>query len=116
MPNYRFSCTACGHEYHDLCPRYDETGEYPDVACPACASTEKTQGLTACQFAFAQPEGTSRFISNSTGHDYRFKDKMNKEVIPQRIAAENKSHMGGTDEIYRKIDDLNKDSSWGEVK
>jgi len=105
MPMYKFECGKCKHIYHDL-HSYDETGKYADVECPECKSKKKRQLVTACHFRFAQPEGTDRWNSESTGHDYRYKHKQ-PDIMKEREQAEERSHMGSSEEIYRQIDDLN---------
>jgi hypothetical protein len=98
--------------YEDLVP-YDETGKFPDVRCPFCNSKRKVQVAAACNFQFAQPEGTGRWISESTGHDYRFKHNLPK-VLNERKQAELRSKTGANP--YGKIDDTKNNSAWGEVK
>jgi putative FmdB family regulatory protein len=114
MPNYDFQCKSkkCGKHYEEMAS-YDETGKYPSVSCPHCGSKRKLRLVTACNFQFANPEGTDRWNSESGGHGYRFQHNLPK-VINERMRAEQASHMG-TD-VYNPINDLNKDSSWGEVK
>jgi putative FmdB family regulatory protein len=106
MPNYVFECKKCGKVYEEL-TRYDESGKYADVKCPDCGSAKKDKLMTACYFQFAQPEGTDRWNSDSTGHDYRYKSKQ-KSIRKEREAAEKASHMGSSEEIYRPINDLDK--------
>jgi putative FmdB family regulatory protein len=106
MPNYVFECKKCKKVYEELCS-YDDTEKYEGVKCPDCGHGKKTKLITACYFKFAQPEGTDRWNSDSTGHDYRYKSKQ-KQISDERAAAEAASHMGSGDEIYRPIDDLNK--------
>lgn len=110
MPFYLFECKECNVVYEEF-TRWDETGEYKDVACPKCGSKKKEKRATCCNFMFSNPEGTDRWNSDSTGHDYRYKTKQ-KETREERENAQKKSHMGGTDEIYKKYDDLNKDKNW----
>lgn len=86
MPTYEFQCKNCKCVYDELTP-YDETNKYPKVRCPDCGSKRKDKLLSAVNFSFAQPEGTSRWISDSTGHDYRFKHKQ-KDVRAERAAAQ----------------------------
>ena len=58
------------------------------------------------------PEGTDRWNSDSSGHDYRFHHNLPK-VIAERQAAE---EHGGNAEPYNPINDLERNSSWGEAK
>lgn len=112
MPNYTFQCKnkKC-HVVYDELADFDKTGKYKDVVCPNCNSKKKIQLPTACDFVFAQPVGTSRWISDSTGHDYRF--NYNKpNVIKERENASKKSHMGSSQEIYRDIDDTKIDKNF----
>lgn len=110
MPNYVFECKNCHLVYEEL-TKWDETGKYKDVVCPECGSKKKEQRATCCNFMFANPEGTDRWNSDSTGHDYRYKTKQ-KGDRELREAAEKKSHMGSGSEIYKQFDDLNKDKNW----
>lgn len=112
MPNFDFECKKCERVYEEI-TSYDETGKYKDVKCPHCGSKKKVKLLTACGFNFSNPEGTDRWNSESSGHDYRFHHNLPK-VINERRQAEEKSHMG-TD-VYNPINDLNKDTAWGDVK
>lgn len=114
MPTYVFQCKKCDHLYEEL-TSYDSTGKYKGVKCPACRSARKEQRVGRVAFQFTNPVGTDRWNSESTGHDYRFHHNL-PNVIEQRKQAELRSHMGGGEEIYRSIDDLNKDQSWGEAK
>jgi putative FmdB family regulatory protein len=112
MPNYDFECKQCSRVY-DCIAAYDETGKYPSVKCPECNSKKKTKLMSSCNYAFSNPVGTDRWNSESSGHDYRFHHNLPK-VIEERRRAEEKSLMGSNP--YNEINDLNKDSSWGEVK
>lgn len=112
MPHYDFECKKCKHVYDDIAP-FDETNKYPGVCCPECGSKKKIKLMSGCNYAFSQPQGTDRWNSESGGHDYRFKHNLPK-VIKERRDAELKSHMGASP--YSKINDLDKDSSWGKVK
>ena len=114
MPFYNFQCKnkKCGQVYEDLAS-WDETGKYPDVRCPHCNSKRKIQLATACNFQFSNPEGTGRWISDSTGHDYRFKHNLPK-VLEERKKAELASKSGANP--YRKIDDISSGNNFGEVK
>lgn len=111
MPNYSFSCLKCKETYEDLVP-YDETEKYSTVKCPFCNSKRKTKLMTVCNFQFTNPEGTGRWISEATGHDYRFKHNLPK-VIKQRKDAE---IAGKNPNPYNPINDLNSDKSWGKAK
>lgn len=110
MPNYNFLCKKCNKVYDDLVA-YDEKDKYPTVVCPFCNSKKKTKLMTACNFQFAQPEGTGRWISDAQGHDYRFKHNLPK-VLKERQAAE---EAGKSPMPYNPINDLNSDTSWGQV-
>jgi len=112
MPNYDFECKQCNRVY-DCIVAYDETGKYPSVKCPDCNSKKKNKLMSSCNYAFSNPVGTDRWNSESSGHDYRFHHNLPK-VIEERRKAEEKSLMGSNP--YNNIDDLNKDSSWGEAK
>lgn len=102
MPFYEFECNKCKLKYDDLVVSYDETGKWPTVKCPECGSKKKTKLMSNCQFNFANPEGTDRWNSQSTGHDYRFKHNIPK-VKKEREMAEALSHMGSSP--YKSIDD-----------
>lgn len=110
MPTFSFSCKKCNAGYNDLVP-FDPTGKYKDVSCPHCGSRSKTKLMTTCSFAFAQPEGTDKWNSESVGHDYRFKHKL-PQVIEERKNAE-LAHRGA--DPYNHIDDLGDDGNFGEV-
>lgn len=110
MPTYNFECKKCGASYEDL-TNYDATGKYADVQCPVCNSKRKKQIPSTCNFVFAQPQGTSRWISDSTGHDYRYKHNQ-PNVRKQRENAEKKSHMGGSKDIYRQMNDIDNDQAY----
>lgn len=112
MPQYEFECKKCKTVYAELTP-YDDTGKYPKIKCPECGSKRKDKLLSVCNFQFAQPEGTSRWISDTHGHGYRFNHNLPK-VIAERQAAEEASHMGA--DVYNPINDLENDANWGEVK
>ena len=112
MPNYNFECKKCHIVYDEIVP-YDETGKYKTVKCPSCNSKSKTKLLNACSFNFANPEGTDRWNSESTGHDYRFHHNLPK-VIAERQAAEEASHVGAN--VYNPIDDISKASSWDSLE
>ena len=110
---YNFACKKCKHEYEELCTRYDETGEYPDVSCPKCNSKKKNKLVSlVAEAVFAQPEGTSKW---NRSHDLRYWKKM-ESVRAERELAEKVSHMGTGDEIYNNIDDITHGKSFGEVQ
>ncbi len=90
---------------------YDPSGKYKNVVCPICSSVKKEKLPTACNFNFSNPVGTDRFTSDSTGHDYRCKTKWEKDKA-NREMVEKKSHMGGTKEIYKDIDDFKDDKNF----
>lgn len=92
MPLYNYLCNQCDNEFEELSP-YDETGEYPNVACPRCGSTDKEKVPSTFAFNFTNPEGTDRWNSGNSGHDYRFKTKT-PQVQAERALAEAASHMG----------------------
>jgi hypothetical protein len=91
---------------------YDESDKYPSVICPSCGSKKKEKIMSACNFNFANPVGTDRWNSEKSGHDYRFKHKL-PSVIKERKNAE---IAGKTAQPYKKINDLNRNDSWGKVK
>lgn len=92
MPTMNFECKKCKKPYESIVP-FDETGKYKTVKCPECESKTKTVLMTACNYAFAQPEGTDKWNSMSKGHDFRFKHNIPK-VKQERQMAEALSHMG----------------------
>ena len=92
MPIYTFRCKKCEHEYEEL-SSFDKTGKYPKIKCPECGSASKTNLISSCNFAFANPVGTDKWNSDSTGHDYRFKHNI-PNVKAEREAAQAASHMG----------------------
>lgn len=114
MPMYKFQCKnkKCGHIYSDLV-NMDHTGKYSGVKCPKCNSKKKAMMVSVGNFIFAEPEGTSRYISEATGHDYRYKHKQ-KSVRKEREEATKRSHMG--DNPYNPIDDVSSGKYFGEVK
>ena len=69
--------------------------------------------MSSTSFNFTNPEGTSRWNSEPSGHDYRFKHNQPK-VAKERANAEAASHMGS--QPYRKIDDISSGKNFGEVK
>lgn len=112
MPCYEFECKKCSKVYEDIVP-YDEKGKYKGVVCPHCGSKRKTRLISACNFMFAQPEGTDRWNSESGGHGYRFEHNKPK-VMAEREAAQKASHVG--ENPYNAINDIDTDANWGEVK
>jgi len=92
MPTYIFECKNCQNIYEDLTP-HDETGKYKNVECPDCGSKKKLKLLSACNFNFADPVGSDRWNSDSTGHDYRYKYNQ-PNVRKEREMAKKMSHMG----------------------
>lgn len=92
MPIYEFECKSCKANYEALAS-FDETGKYKTVVCPECGSKKKEKRISAPNFAFAQPEGTDKWNSESSGHDYRFKHNIPK-VKEERAMASALSHMG----------------------
>lgn len=109
MPFYLFQCKKCDTEYEELCS-YDETKKYPGVCCPECGSKSKTQLPTTCNFQFAQPEGTDRWNSDSTGQDYRWKAKYLPKALKERQMAQQMSHMGATPYVDNSEKDINLDT------
>lgn len=109
IPRYDFKCKKCNKVYEEFVA-YDETGKYKSVACPSCSSKRKEKLLSSCGFMFSNPEGTDRWNSESTGHDYRFHHNLPK-VIEERQRAEEASHVGNNP--YNEINDLDNDDAWG---
>jgi len=112
MPIKEFSCKNCDSVYEDLV-KHDEKGKYPGVLCPECGSEEKTPLMSSCKCNFTNPVNSDRWNSESTGHDYRFKHNL-PNVIKQRQAAEQQSHMG-TDP-YPNKDDISSGKYFSEVQ
>lgn len=108
MPRYDFQCKKCECVYEEIVA-YDESGKYPTIKCPKCSSKKKDKLITTCNYSFSNPVGTDRWNSESSGHDYRFKHNLPK-VLDERRRAEENSHMGKN--VYKEINDLDKDSSW----
>lgn len=106
MHTYDFECKKCHHVYEEL-TEYDESGKYPKVKCPKCNSKKKLKLMSAPTFTFTNPEGTDRWNSAKSGHDYRFKHNIPK-VQQERQMAEALSHMG-TDP-YGGGDDIEMDT------
>lgn len=114
MPSYVFKCISCDAEYEEVCS-YDDSGKYKNVKCPFCDSVKKEKLLTApLAFIFSQPEGTKNWISDSCGHDYRFKHKQPK-VREERAMAQAMSKMG-SNPYGNAIDDVSGGEYFGEVK
>lgn len=114
MPFYEFLCEKCEQKYEEL-TSYDESGKYAKVVCPHCGSKKKTKLVSNCNFTFANPVGTDRWNSDSSGHDYRFKYNQPR-VRAEREAAEKASHMGIPYDASLGEKDLANDKNWGEVK
>lgn len=112
MPRFDFECKKCSQVYEDIVP-FDKTGKYKSVQCPHCGSKSKEKLMSACGFSFSNPEGTDKWNSDASGHDYRFHHNLPK-VIAERAAAEQASHVGK--DVYNPINDLETNDSWGEVK
>ena len=72
--------------------------------------------LRALFLSFTNPVGTDVWNSESKGHDYRHNFNVDRPggVRDQRKNAKENSHMGS--EPYSPINDIDSDSSWGEVK
>lgn len=114
MANYEFRCQDCGKVFDEFAS-FDPEGKYPTVKCPNCDSDNKKRLMSACSFNFTNPEGTDRWNSETSGHDYRWNHKQ-PEIEKERKLAEQVSHMGATDDIYRPIDDISSGEYFGEVK
>ena len=110
---YEFHCLDCDVQYEEL-SKFDETGEYASVVCPNCQSIkkEKLMSVTADP-VFINPEGTRKWINDSTGHDYRFKHAQPR-IAQERAIAEAASHVGSSP--YKNIDDISSGKYFGEVK
>ena len=89
---YVFACDHCDNEFEEL-SSYDETGKYPNVVCPECGSLDKKKMPSMFAFNFTNPEGTKRWNSETSGHDYKYKTKI-PQVQAERALAEAASHMG----------------------
>jgi putative FmdB family regulatory protein len=115
MPTYAFECKKCTKVWEEVA-EYDKTGKYSKVSCPKCKSKLKNKLLTSCRFSFTNPVGTDVWNSDSKGHDYRHNFNVDRPggVRDQRKNAKENSHMGS--EPYSPINDIDSDSSWGEVK
>lgn len=107
MPFYEFSCKRCETVYEELCS-HDPKGKYPGIKCPQCGSKSKTKLMSTCNYAFANPEGTDRWNSESGGHDYRFNHNLPKVIAERQKAAEK----GGNANPYNKINDIDKNIAW----
>lgn len=92
MPIYEFECKKCKIIYETMA-EYDETEKYKKVSCPKCKSKSKTKLLSSCGFNFTNPVGTDRWVSDSTGHDYRYNYNL-PNVHKQREFAQQNSHVG----------------------
>jgi putative FmdB family regulatory protein len=115
MPTYAFECKKCTKVWEEVA-EYDKTGKYSKVSCPKCKSKSKNKLLTTCRFSFTNPVGTDVWNSESKGHDYRHNFNVDRPggVRDQRKNAKENSHMGS--EPYSPINDIDSDSSWGEIK
>lgn len=111
MPRYDFRCKKCQLVYEETTP-FDKSGKYPQIKCPNCKSKSKEKLITTCGYTFANPEGTDRWNSESSGHDFRFHHNL-PNVLAQRKAAE---LAGGNANPYNQINDLENNDAWGEVK
>lgn len=86
MPVYEFSCVSCNHEFEEFTP-YDESGTYPNVACPKCGSKKKEK-LFPSKMTIVGP--TSSKMDN-----FNYRAGFNLEKAKgERRAAEAASHMG----------------------
>jgi putative FmdB family regulatory protein len=109
---YEFLC-ECGEEYEELA-KFDETGEYPTVLCPKCNSSKKERLMSVTsEPVFIHPEGTRKWINESTGHDYRYKYKQ-PQVAQERKVTEELSHMGKSP--YNTVDDISSGKHFGPVQ
>jgi len=118
MPRYEFTCEQCGEVIDLFCSMAEKKDAVKKIKCEKCSSTEIQENF-GFLFNFSNPEGTDRWNSESTGHDYRFKHNYEKPggTADQRKNAERHSHVG--DDPYRKIDDINGPgggNNFGEVK
>ncbi len=104
MPMYDFVCQDCGRRYEDLV-KLDPTGEYPGVSCPQCKSESKKWVPSSFAFNFTNPVGTDRWVSDGTGHDYRYNYVL-PSIRAKRQRDEQMSHMGA--DPYNEIDDTQK--------
>lgn len=111
MPRYDFECKKCNKVYEEFAS-FDKTNKYKGVECPHCGCKRKTKLVSVCSFMFSNPEGTDRWHSDSSGHDYRFHHNLPK-VVAERQAAE---EYGGNASPYNPINDLENNDAWGEVK
>ncbi len=101
MPVYIFRCLECEKVYEEL-TSWDKSGKYEGVKCPKCNSKSKEQQMHCCAPAiFTNPRGTSKAESFTYVAGYNM-----NQAQEERRQAEAKSHMGGTGEIYRHIDDV----------
>lgn len=112
MPFYEFKCLKCEAIYCEMAS-YDETGQYQDIICPECGWNKKEKLLSLPNFNFANPVGTDRWNSMTSGHDYRYKHNA-PGIAEQRQNAEEQSHMGK--EPYNPIDDISSGKHFGEVE
>jgi putative FmdB family regulatory protein len=111
MARYEFRCEDCGKDYDEFAS-FDPEGQYPSVVCPYCQSSKKKRLMSAFSFNFSNPEGTDRWNSDTSGHDYRWNHNQPK-VQQERQIAEQVSHMGNTDDFYNPIDDITSGEHFG---
>lgn len=91
MAIYDFECLECKSNYEELA-EYDESGEYPNIACPKCGSKNKIKIPSRVVCNFTNPIGTDKFNS----HDYRHWWNIYRQggSVEQRKYAEEHSHVG----------------------
>lgn len=111
MPNFDFKCKECEEIYTDFV-KYDPTDKYKDVVCPKCNSKKKEKLISSTSYKFNQPVGTDKWVSESNGHDYRFKSNL-KNVKKQR--EEGEKLLKGK-KAYKEMDDISSGKYFGEVK
>ena len=112
---YQFLCKKCGLEFEEFADSNTSDENYPGIKCEHCGSEDKERSYYFPAYNFTNPVGTDRWNSDEKGHDYRFNYNL-PNVINQRAAAEQRSHMGQTGEIYREIDDFKDDKNFGPVR
>jgi len=49
MPNYDFTCSACGHEFEKNVPLDDRD---KSVECPSCGKKKSTRGVSAVKLSY----------------------------------------------------------------
>lgn len=96
MPFYEYKCKSCDKTVEMFCSMQEKESKLAELKCecgkPISANDES---LGAAGYAFADPIGTDRWVSDSHGHDYRFKYNL-PNVLREREMAERNSHMGKT--------------------